>query len=509
MGTSKQILRFKKCFLFFFFQFFVLVVLWGQQIDSVRVMGDDGFPASFIPMASSATGRIYLTDGEGFVRFNAKDIGDLDTLSFHSLFYESKKITGRELKASTNGLLLPVWTQDLEAVIVVPADYAENLMKKMSFSFAARYNRDYVAKMTYLRTVECMGRYREFAGYQGIFASFNFNQKEDNISFEDANNMNYWAPLTVMRSHPFAPVSNEILENYSVHFSDGPRRWNKNELAVEYINSSSGEAQTCLTHKRAMEKYSPLNPKQIKNFSYRIHGTEDNGEVIIIHFRTLDRAYPRKTRIYGQGWLYCRPATGLIEKVVIENHQDAYSIFPRKKMDSLFPSATQHRLEIGYAMQRGKIHTKYVSLDVNWIDPEIKTFFYRINIQGRKNPIENKLREYEYFEFSDIISVNKQEKEKIEAIMRPGGGDYYCAPFFESRWRQLPRRANIDRGRLERELNINGETLANQAGQNGEYIEYYLINTPAERFPWIKKYSTDSRNKLYPLIYRQSYDIDN
>ena len=479
--------------------------VFGQDVLRITVVDEREALVPYVHVVNSRTGQIFLTDEAGVLRF--KDFPDeKDTFVFQSIFYEQLRYTGAELRAMER-IVLPAKKQEIESIAVTPGGYAEKQIKNLSTFFSQHYSKDYASLMTHLRTVECNGLYREFVGYQGVFTSFNFSQKEANVFLDDGNQMDNWAPLTMMRSDPFEATGVGILENCSINTSSTTEQWNKEALLIKYNNYGGGGAglPSALIAKRSLEMYSPLNPKQLNNFEYRVVDTQEGGDLVVIHFRTRDEAYPRKTRIFGQGLLYYRLSNKLIEKIVMENHQDSFTMFPRKLQNTLLPSATQHRLEVNYTMQDGHIYTKSIAFLVNWIDPMQESGFYHIRLNSRRNPIKNKLREYEYIEFSRMVPLDKEQKKEVKGMLMASGQQAYCAPFIREKWENLPL-LGIDRQRLERELNINGKTLYEQAEANGLFMEYYYpTGTPAaiERF---KNYHNLTRRIIYPLIYNEFYE---
>ena len=409
-------------------------------------------------------------------------------------------------------MVLQSKTLTLDAAVVRPSKSAEEMIKEMAASFAKRYAKDYAAKVLQVRTVECNGKYREFNGFQGIFASLNFTQSPPDINFNDKNRMNK-SPLTVFRSDPFMAGSDEVLETQAVRFQKNTdvKMWSKDALMVEFQNTQN---QKILVAKRALELYTPINPKQLKNFFYSIDSVYTSGEerIYVIRFKTRDAAYPKKTKVFGQGYIHYNQSRQLPEKIIMENHQDQYTIFPRWNILTPWPSATQHRLEVNYALQEGFIYTQSVSLTVNWVDPKVDNYFYIIKIQSRRNPIKNQLREYEYYGFSEPVLLNSAQIERMKVVMPSFDNDNnshyygYFALFDSEKWAHIVLPACIDRSRLERELSVPGRNLYQQAEANGLDTQYYSPSATEVAVARLRRYYVDARKILYPMLYHKDYE---
>lgn len=473
----------------------------------VVIEDEQGESLPFVHAKCERTGQYVLSNEQGALILLDEDFLDEDILLFESMFYEKCSVVVKALKSAPK-VTLHSKTTSLEAAVIRPSKSAEQMIKEMAASFAKRYAKDYAAKVTHLRTVECDGRYREFNGFQGIFASLHFTQSPPSIYFEDKNEINK-IPLTIMRSDPFMAGSDEILETNAITLKGNTevRMWSKDALMVEYYNSQNHHI---LYAKRALELYTPLNPKQLKNFTYAIDSvyTREADKIYVIRFKTRESAYPLKTKVFGQGYIYYNQNQQLPEKIVMENHQDQYSMFPRWKILTLWPSATQHRLEVNYALQGDFIYTQSASLTVNWVDPKVENNFYRIKGQSRRNPIKYKLKEYEYYEFFDPVLVNNAQIEQMKTIMPPFHtlGYYgYNAPFDKEKWEHVAM-PGIDRSRLFRELTIPGRSLYQQAQENGLDTQYYTPGVTEDGATRLFKYHVSAREILYPMLYNKKYE---
>ncbi len=357
---------------------------------------------------------------------------------------------------------------------VYPLSLAENLVKEMAEFFAKNYAEDYASSVTHLRTIECNGRYREFTGLQGLFFSTDFNQTENGLYFKDKHSLN-WLPRTVMRSDPFIPADNKVLPRCALFLPPGSpcEKFSKESMKIEYYDYPD---QHALVMKRALEIFSPLNPAQRKNFSYSINSSyqRDKDKIYVIGFETKERAFPRQTRIYGKGLFYYNATTKLVEKVVMENHQDQYAMFPRWKVSGLLPSATHHLIEVTYTCRNERIFTKSVKLNVAWVDPQVDADFFMIKLNSRRNPVKNNLKEYENYEFDNFKLLDKNKKRQIMSYLFLIAWDKFCyvAPFDAKAWTKI-KWEGIDKDRLFRELSLSDRPLLQQAEKNGLELQFF------------------------------------
>lgn len=65
-------------------------------------------------------------------------------------------------------------TVAIAAVGVFPEKEVAALVRKTAVNFSTHTAKDYAARVIWLSSVECRGKYREFMGYDGLFASWQF-----------------------------------------------------------------------------------------------------------------------------------------------------------------------------------------------------------------------------------------------------------------------------------------------------------------------------------------------
>ena len=261
--------------------------------------------------------------------------------------------------------------------------------------------------------------------------------------------------------------------------------------------------------------YSPLNPSQIRNFTYRIDSVYNgsDGEVIVIHFKSKPGSFPRKTKIIGQGFIHCLKNEARPIKIVAENMEDHYTSRPYVKKS--FPSVTHHRVEITYGVSRGKIYTSMISQHIDWVDSGVDTgYYYSYSQQRRRNPIGNKLREYRLQVFTDPVFLNKEQVSTIKnnSISQGRYSFILTAPFDKSKW-ESTMMYDIDTQRLFKDLNVNGKSLYEQAEKNAFsdiWIQAMIVSSliKDERVLDAKKNRELNYYKQYESIYRNVYGKD-
>jgi hypothetical protein len=481
------------------------------------VRDSSGEVVPFAVFVSEKSGRHVASDNQGTVVVREGVSAEGDTLALQSIFYEPLSIAVSEL--GTGDIVLTARTMEVGAVSVYPEEYAEKFAKKMAKYFANNRAVDYATKVRWLTTIEANGKYRQFVGYEGLFASVNSTASAPSQYWDD-NNERMWFPLTVMKSDALAARSDEILE---IEFVNSQERGIRS-LKSGYLN----EQDDPWIGKRALELYSPLNPKQVGNFTYNITDSYSTaqGEVVVLHFKSKPGTFPSKTRIIGQGYIHCIEESGRPIKVITKNIEDHYSTAIRRKDG--YPSVTTHKVEIEYDQTEGKIYTSGITMNIEWIDPGVEEGQYYAYAQPRRrNPIGNHLKEHRYMTFTEPVILDKKMAETLKKEGGLWGGGQYSfvltAPFEQSRWDNVAMPAGIDREKLFRDLGATGVTLYEQAERNGMLIPEQGPIDPAfiggivARYGSEEKYLEVMRNNytvfhrvgrenIYPLLYGKVYE---
>lgn len=443
------------------------------QEHQLSLKTPDGEPVKYISILCEKHQIHVMSDAYGRVLLQSGKYQAGDTLTFTSIFYRELKMPFGEVIKRKELVLQPVVVA-VDEIRVYPVLFADKLVREMAQFFSKNYAKNYASSVLHLRTIECNNRYREFTGLQGLFFSTDFNQSKRTLYFDDKNLLT-WLPSTVMRSDPFAASNDQVLSERGVFLppKSSITQFSKESMKIEYYDYPD---QRAMIMKRALEIYSPLNPAQLKHYSYSINSSykRDNENIYIIHFKTKDRSFQRGTRIYGEGMINYNSTTKLVEKIVMENHQDHYSMFPRWSVDSLLPSATHHTIEVVYTYQDQQIVTKSVKLNVRWVDPQVDKKIYMMTLSPRRNPIKNNLKEFEYYEFDHFVILDKDKKRQILPNISYIAWDrlYYIAPFDYNAWEKVIW-TGIDKERLFAELSLPDRSLLQQAEKNGLDSRFY------------------------------------
>lgn len=430
----------------------------------IVVVDRDGVSIPYVHAVFGNNDRYVLSDKAGVLSFSEEEVAAGGYLVFNSAFYREKRIPVDSLRFIDR---VTLESPLLEEVTVYAEGYLEKEMGKVARYFREHYARDYMSTITTLYTVECNGKYREFMGYHGVFGSFGFTQKAPEIYFNDRNGMCGIEPLTTMRSDRLRAESDEILEPESV-FSNQANFWTPGSLKINYYDTRSDVGP--LFAKRGFEIYSPLNEKRIKYYDYwkQAGYSSAEGEVVVIKFRTKVGAFPKKTRLYGEGEIHYLKDSYRVTRVVTENMQDLYSITPRWGIKEFLPSATAYAFTVHYGQCEGKLYTESVERSVTWMELNFSEGnFYRVTLQPRRNPGKYHTKEYFYARFSNIVFSGEKWK-MLKKMMSNRFADipYFYASFEKEWWDRQPM-PGIDKERLFRDLNVNGRNLYQQAEENG------------------------------------------
>lgn len=479
------------------------------QDRTFGVRSPEGDPVPFIYAVCERTGRYAMSDNRGRMTLRQGDFADSDTLVFRSMFYRPLYVGVGRLRTMSEVVLTPE-TVAIAAVGIFPEKDVAALVRKAAMNFLTHTAKDYAARVIWLSSVECRGKYREFMGYDGLFASCNFSLAAARFDWDDKNKR-YWFPLTVMKSDPLAANSDEVLEIRGVYSGDAG---DVGSLKIRYQNAENDPWKW----KRSLEMYSPLNPRQVRNFTYRVDSvyTVGEDEVWVIHFQNKSGTFPRKTRICGEGFIHCLCDEARVVKVQTENLEDHYVAFPRTTV-AAYPSATRHRVEVDYAVSNGVLYTSQITARVAWVDPGIESGrYYSFGQNRRRNPAANELREYTSVHFFDPVMLGDSLKRLVgkHAIPQNEYGFVLTAPFERRRWERIPM-PGIDRPRLFRELGVNGRTLYEQAQARAFVLPVYnsSLGGPerlgAEEGIYRKRrlqYYKIGREIIYPTLYGIDYE---
>lgn len=491
----------------------LLVLLCCPQVfaqnRTLIVRDSQGNAVPFALFVGERSGRHLLSDNHGVLTVQPSDFDGSEIFTLQSSFYQPLQLNADELPQDE--VVLSYKTLMTGTVKVYPNGYAEKVAKMVSDNFAKNSAANYAAKVTWLSTVECNGKYRQFMGYRGLMASLGFTTTSDPLYWEDKN-VRYWFPLTVMKSDALAAGSDEILEAESVI---------TNDLRTRYVNKEDDP----WIGKRALELYSPLNPRQLRNFDYFIADdyTTPEGDVVVLHFQNKPGTFPRKTKIVGQGYIHCMKKDGRPIKVVTENLEDHYSFSPRTKTAD-HPSLTQHLVTVDYSICAGKIVTTSITVQIDWVGVNTEEgHYYAFGQQRRRNPLVNNERDYRHITLTDHVLLDKDKAATIKANAWAQGQYNFVltAPFDKALWERTAL-TGIDRDRLFRDLNANGCSLWQQAGKNAMFVPEPAPLDPTflprivaqygseEHYFEVMKartlsYHNIGRNAIYPLLYGKKY----
>ena len=205
----------------------------SSQSHSFIVKETDGTVIPFMYIVCEKSNKTLMSNNEGVVVMNINDFAANDTVKFQSMFYEPFYIEVGQL-IEMKEVILQDRIINLPDVVVTASGgkNAENLVKNMSNNFSKNTAKDYATHITWLSTIECNGKYREFMGYKGLFASCNFSLSAVSVDWDDKNKR-YLFPCTIMKSDQLVAGSDDILEVRSVAHSASDIAG----LKIRYVNS--------------------------------------------------------------------------------------------------------------------------------------------------------------------------------------------------------------------------------------------------------------------------------
>lgn len=284
---------------------------------------------------------------------------------------------------------------------VVKADRSmRSVVKEASKDFSKNYA-DYYASFLIVRTIKTNGVFREVQCAVGTFASVNFNQKTTTkLYFDDKNAMGRLYVCDSFVSETLFPNKNEVNPTLSV-ISKDPQ---KDEDAFK-VNYSSMFDVSALDRKRAIEIFSPLNPKMVGDYVYENGGKAKVGgkNVRVVKFSSKSKKISIKNRIICSGSLFidddCR-----VRKVVVRDMDDRFTKDLRNFSEKTV--VTPYTYTITYGEVNGKIYTAGIKQELRWELPENHSDkLYCAEVNSCRNPFRNHLATNFTMTFSSPITI--------------------------------------------------------------------------------------------------------
>ena len=342
---------------------------------------------------------------------------------------------------------------------------AEEMAAFSARRFGRMYDRAFVSRFTYTKTVEANDTYCGFWGYKGYLFFRHFNQRRVN-KFKDKAVFQEWLPMSVLRSYSWDTERSDTLPTLSAR---APTGVSPSESLMTSWQDMGNIPSCIIEYQRALEIYSPLNKRCINNFRYEIFGQDDTA--VRIGFTSIPGLTPKKSRIFGSGELVIEKATGNVLSVTMEDYLDLWSVHPHAKTVD-WTLVTRHKISVGYKEKGGKIYPSSIDLDVRW-NKDGDGQIYSIAINSRKKPFKNKLHEHYHLEYEADRPIEKDNglPKKISESSFHG----FWGPFDYAAWVNDSTLYWLDKDKVEKDLYIKDFTLQLQAMD----YSYKNVNTGA------------------------------
>jgi len=397
---------------------------------------------------------------------------------------------------------------NLDEVIVTEKFNPGKFVSQMAKVFAFNRAKDFASELLQYRTVELDGKYCEFNGYKGFYIEKDFNQSEKEEPYDQfkMGSHYYGVPVSVMRSDPFNLGSDLLVSPYLIGITNS-MHGTKESTSLEYNNTLSNYSAILI--KRTIEVFSPLNNKFTDCYNYSINGFFTNRaeeQLVSISFETKPGVFPSKTRLYGSGTILYNISTKTPEKIYLENFVDFYAT-AYHWTSYKGHSATRHKFELSYCNMNGIIYPTTVSLDVVWVDSDAPEGMrqYALISNSRLRPFRYHLKEYNRYEFTNPVSINKEQIGMLNGKIANIFSGYYCAPYNPEIWNGISLR-EVDREKLEKDLNRKGESLTQQAERNALIWYEWYINSNADN-PNLQVQNREQRIAFSKEYYKNAPEI--
>ncbi len=392
----------------------------------------------------------------------------------------------------------------LKASVVKADRSVRHIVKDASHDFSKNYT-DYYASFLIVRTIKCNGVFREVQCATGFFTSLYFNQKITRKPFFlDKNSMGRLFVCDTFASETLYPNKNEVNPVFAVILNNGEEQ-NFDNFKIEYSDRFDISA---LDRKRAVEIYSPLNPKMLNNFNYKDLGAKniDGEDVRVIEFRSKSKTISFKNRIICSGQLYIN-YNDRIRKVVVKDMDERYISYFRNFSERSL--VTPYTYTITYGEIDGKIYTSGITQDLSWNRPEENSEkLYRAEWNTCRNPFKNHLETSVSMRFSNpgILSA----KDWAYDYDRDGGGAYRIIHYIDTRnydfWRRiLPK--EIDLNQFMVDTGSTWESLCEQtvSREEREILSLYGSEQKADRAKKNMMARTRQARELFMTLFGKDY----
>lgn len=477
------------------------VAMSNAQYKEIKVVDDEQKSVTNLSVFISNNFDHIKIDDRGILLLDSLKYNTNDTIWIKTSFYRDTLFSLGDIKDT---ITLISENHKIKEVSVFPNEaYAYKLVKLFAKSFGKDYAPNYVSKLRFINTTKMNGKYCGFVGVKGLYASLDFNQKSYRFDFNDPNLYSFYNTLPLISLRSYAMYNDKILTK---HLKDGNSNYSSTTLR-DICNDSAyleGGQKIYPAAKRALEIYSPLNAKMVSHYNYNINSILDNGDLIVIEFSTRDGIFPKKSRIKVSGIMYCRLSTNTIEKIVVENHIDQYSMLPRMSFNDKTVSATKHRIELNYVRDGNHIYLKKIVANVKWQLPEgvdMDCRVYYITGRNRPYPFKNQLEVFELAEFCDFVDLNEEayiyakENMQIHHTFLITNDNIDLIKEFKNGY--------IDINKVYSDMIVNGKDILQQTRDYDYFAKFYLQHeSEYERYREYMLYKLSKiREKIYPYFY--------
>ncbi len=391
-------------------------------------------------------------------------------------------------------------TDTLRASVVRGERSAKPIVREASRDFS-RNQTDYYASFLIVRTISAGGKFREAQSAVGVFASLDFNQKTNTrLYWEDPNAMGRLYVCDTFVSENLFADRNEVNPVLRVISKD--RMDDINALKVNYANSFDVLA---LDRKRAVEIFSPLNPKMTGAYSYKNSGTAvvNGRKVRVIDFVSTASSISLKNRILCSGQLFI-DYNGRVQRIVVKDMDDRFTRYLRNFSEMTM--ATPYTYTITYGEKDGRIFTKSIRQELSWRKPETAAGpLYSAEWNPYRNPFKNRIETNFVMTFSEPQRVKTDRKGATVSA-----NTILC--YNESRdfdfWKRVLS-SNIDLGKFMKDTGTTWDTLCAQTITRQER-ELVSVSGEAKVADVKSKMSarTERARNVYRTIFKKDYTDD-
>jgi hypothetical protein len=375
--------------------------------------------------------------------------------------------------------------ENLQGVTVISKINPEKLMKRAAEHFCRKKAKIFMSEVLQYRAVKSGDTYLEFNALNGIIGQPFSDMSTNKLEFDNNQGIfGFIVPINVLRSNAYG-VRGEIL--------DAEIKFNGSSKEINYYNSPM-YGETYCDIKRLVELFSPLNPKMVKWYNYKIiemYKNKSGEDIVKIYFDNKNiKNVLKHCKLISDGTIIYNISKRLITKIILNDFLDYYNIYCYAK--SISKSISSQNAVLTYIEQAGIIYPEEIILNVKWnTKQKSQNNKYYSFVHPRKNPSKYNISLFETIRFLRHREISNLNTKVRKALASVKAYSYYSAPFNKEYWDSV-KFNNIDIEKVKHDLNrANGSLYRQSEANSNNGYNIYIGNRDIKYDSTIQKMSTE------------------